>query len=156
MIELAATPSMAQLIPFGRRPRIITFGALVKRDAHLGVDGASAADDASDALGGERDVFEQETGVDGEVVNPLLCLLNQCLPEELPRDVLHDAACLLQALVQRHRPHLTTGHDGVISKDYLVLSVGFSDKQTHIVFRRLALAIKTCDEGKGTHIHSEG
>lgn len=36
----------------------------------------------------------------------LLCLLYEGLPEELPGDVLNDAARLLQALVDGHRPHL--------------------------------------------------
>ena len=36
----------------------------------------------------------------------LLCLLYEGLPEELPGDVLDDAARLLQALVDGHGPHL--------------------------------------------------
>lgn len=36
----------------------------------------------------------------------LLGLLDERLPEELPGDVLHDAARLLQALIHRHRAHL--------------------------------------------------
>ena len=41
----------------------------------LGQDGAAAADDAGDALGGERDVLHQHAGVDGHVVHALLGLL---------------------------------------------------------------------------------
>ena len=36
----------------------------------------------------------------------LLCLLYEGLPEELPGDVLNDAARLFQALVDGHGPHL--------------------------------------------------
>ena len=43
-------------------------------------------------------------------VTHLLSLLQEGLPEELPGDVLHDAARLLQALVDRHRAHLQGSH----------------------------------------------
>lgn len=51
-----------------------------RRVAHLCVDGAAAGDDAGEAVGGERDVAQQHAGVDGEVVHPLLRLLQQRLP----------------------------------------------------------------------------
>mmetsp|Transcript_18714 Transcript_18714/g.33393 ORF Transcript_18714/g.33393 Transcript_18714/m.33393 type:complete len:243 (-) Transcript_18714:966-1694(-) len=72
---------------------------LVLQQRQLGVDGAAAADDAGEARGCERDGGEQHAGVDGPVVNPLLRLLHQRLAKQLPRDVLHHAVSLLQALV---------------------------------------------------------
>ena len=44
--------------------------------------------------------------VDGEVIDALLRLLQQRLPEEVPGDALHAAARLLQALVYGDRAHL--------------------------------------------------
>ena len=38
----------------------------------LGEDRSAAADDPGDALGDERDVFDQHTRVDGEVIDALL------------------------------------------------------------------------------------
>ena len=42
---------------------------------HCGQDRAAAADDAGDALGGQRQVLHQHAGVDGHVVDALLGLL---------------------------------------------------------------------------------
>mmetsp|Transcript_8627 Transcript_8627/g.22167 ORF Transcript_8627/g.22167 Transcript_8627/m.22167 type:complete len:377 (+) Transcript_8627:723-1853(+) len=66
------------------------------------MDGATAADDASEALGSERDGGQQDTSVDGPVVHALLCLLHERLAKQFPGDVLHDAVSLLQALVDGH------------------------------------------------------
>lgn len=50
--------------------------------------------------------------MDGEVVNALLGLLQQGLPEQLPGDGLHHAPRLLQGLVDGHRAdlHATRQH----------------------------------------------
>ena len=77
---------------------------LVMGEAPLGHDGAAAGDDAGDPPGGERDVAQQHAGVHGEVVHPLLGLLDQGVAVDLPGQVLRDAADLLQRLVDRHRP----------------------------------------------------
>jgi hypothetical protein len=50
---------------------------LVVGEAPFGHDRAAAADDAGDALGGHRDVGEAHAGVDGEIVDALLGLLDQ-------------------------------------------------------------------------------
>ena len=71
-------------------------------EAPFGHDRAAAADDAGDALGGQRDVGQAHAGVDGEIVDALLGLLDQGVAEDLPGQVLGDAADLLQRLVDRH------------------------------------------------------
>ena len=75
---------------------------LVVRQAPLGHDRAAARDDAGDALGGQRDVAQQHAGVDGEVVDALLGLLDQRVAVDLPGEVLGLAADLLERLVDRH------------------------------------------------------
>ncbi|VUM29528.1 hypothetical protein PGKDCPLP_04316 [Stenotrophomonas maltophilia] len=75
---------------------------LVVRQAPLGHDRATAADDAGDPLGGERHIAQQHAGVDGEVIHALLGLLDQCVAEDLPGERLGAAIDLLQRLVDRH------------------------------------------------------
>jgi hypothetical protein len=86
---------------------------LVVRQAPLGHDRAAAADDAGHALGGQRDVAQQHAGVDGEVVDALLGLLDQRVAEDLPGQVLGLAVHLLQRLVDRHGAdrHRRVAHD---------------------------------------------
>src|SRR4051812_2472631 len=62
-------------------------------------DRAAAADDAGDAFGRHRDVGEADSGVDGEIVDALLGLLDQSVAVDLPGEVLGDSADLLQRLV---------------------------------------------------------
>ena len=76
---------------------------LVVRQAPLGHDRAAARDDAGDALGGQRHVAQQHAGVDGEVVDALLGLLDQRVAEDLPGQLLGAAVDFLQRLVDRHR-----------------------------------------------------
>ena len=63
---------------------------LVPRQAPLRHDRAAARNDAGDAVGGERHVGEPHAGMDGEIVDALLALLDQrvlvALPVELDRD----------------------------------------------------------------------
>ncbi len=72
---------------------------LVMREAPFGHDGAAAADDAGDAFGGHRDVAQQDAGVDGEIIDALLGLLDQGVAEHLPAQVFGDAADFLQRLI---------------------------------------------------------
>ena len=76
---------------------------LVMRQAPLGHDRAAAADDAGDAVGGERHVGQAHAGVDGEIVDALLALLDQRVAIDLPGELDGIAAALLQRLVDRHR-----------------------------------------------------
>ncbi len=51
--------------------------------------------------------------MDREIIDPLLGLLDQCVAEDLPGQVLGDAADLLQRLIDRHRTdrHRAVAHD---------------------------------------------
>lgn len=75
---------------------------LVVRQAPLGHDRTTAADDTSDTLGGQRYIAQQHTGVDGEVIHALLGLLDQGVAEQLPGQVFGHAVDLFQGLVDRH------------------------------------------------------
>ena len=57
---------------------------LVMRQAPLRHDRAAARDDAGDAVGGQRHVGEAHAGVDGEIVDALLALLDQRVLVALP------------------------------------------------------------------------
>ncbi|MNS39085.1 hypothetical protein D3C72_713560 [compost metagenome] len=72
------------------------------RQAPLGHDRATTADDTGDALGGQRHIAQQHTGVDGEVVHALLGLLDQGVAEQFPGQVFGHAVDLFQGLVDRH------------------------------------------------------
>ncbi len=71
------------------------------REAPFGHDAAAAADDAGDAPGSHRDIGQAHAGVDGEIIDPLLGLLDQRVAEDLPAEVLGDPADLLQRLIDR-------------------------------------------------------
>ena len=68
-------------------------------EAPFGHDRAAAADDPGDPLRGQRDVGQPDAGVDGEIVDALLGLLDQRVAVDFPGQVLGDAADLLQRLV---------------------------------------------------------
>src|SRR5207247_2913052 len=65
-------------------------------------DRAAARHDAGDAAGGEVDEAEPHAGVDGEVVDALLALLDQRVLVALPVELDGIAVDLLQRLVDRH------------------------------------------------------
>ena len=72
------------------------------RKAPLGHDRAAAAHDPGHAFGCHRDIGEAHAGVDGEVVHPLLSLLDQRVAEDCPGQLLGHPADLLQRLIDRH------------------------------------------------------
>ena len=76
---------------------------LVVREAPLRHDRAAARDDAGHPLRGERDVGQAHPGVDGEVVDALLRLLDQRVAVDLPGERFRPAVHLLERLVDRHR-----------------------------------------------------
>ena len=88
---------VADVIPVGVEEVFLVMG-----EAPLGHDGAAAADDAGHAGGGEGDEAEEDAGVDGEVVNALLGLLDEGVPEDLPGEVLGLAIHLFQGLIDGH------------------------------------------------------
>src|SRR5208283_3546385 len=81
---------------------VVEEALLVVRQAPARHDRAAARDDAGDAPGGQRHVFQPHAGVDGEVVDALLGLLDQGVLEDLPVELVGVAVDLLQRLVDRH------------------------------------------------------
>ncbi len=72
---------------------------LVMREAPLRHDRAAARDDASHTVGGQRHVGQAHAGMDGEVVDALLALLNQRVLVHLPGQLDGIAAALLERLI---------------------------------------------------------
>ena len=72
------------------------------RQAPLGHDRAAARDDAGDAVSGEMDVAEPHAGVDGEIIDALLALLDQRVLVAFPIELDGVAVDLLQRLIDRH------------------------------------------------------
>src|SRR5207237_717536 len=66
-------------------------------------DRAAARHDAGHALCGKRNVAKQHSGVDGEIVDALLRLLDQRVAIDFPGKVFRLAVDLFQRLVDRHR-----------------------------------------------------
>ena len=62
-------------------------------------DGAAAADDAGHAARGQGDEAEQDAGVDGEVIDALLGLLDEGVAEDFPGEVFGAAVHFLERLV---------------------------------------------------------
>ena len=75
---------------------------LVMREAPLGENRAAARDDAGHATRRQRDVAQQHAGVDGEVVDALLALLDDGVAIDLPGELLGPPADLLERLIDRH------------------------------------------------------
>ncbi len=73
--------------------------------AHLpeGKNRTAAAHDTRGALGGKRNVFQQEARVDSEVVHALFRLLDERVAVQFPREFFGLAVHLLERLVDRHR-----------------------------------------------------
>ncbi len=72
------------------------------RETPLGHDRTAARNDAGHAVGGHRHVAQQHTGVDGEVIDALLGLLDQRVAEHFPGQLFGLAVDLFQRLVDRH------------------------------------------------------
>ena len=71
------------------------------REAPCGKDRTAAGDDAGDPLRGERHVAQEHAGVDGEVVDTLLRLLDDGFAVDVPGELVRVAADLLERLVDR-------------------------------------------------------
>ncbi len=67
----------------------------------LGQNRAAAADDAGDALGGQRNVLHQHAGVDGHVIHALLGLLLDHFQHHVDVQIFH-AAHARQRFIDRH------------------------------------------------------
>ena len=80
-------------------PMFIQEALLVMGEAPFRHDGAAAADDAGHAPRGERDEAQQDAGVDGEVIDALLGLLDERVAEDFPSQVFGAAVHFLKGLV---------------------------------------------------------
>src|SRR5436309_13856038 len=65
-------------------------------------DRTAARHDASDAIGGQRHISEPYAGMDGEIIDALLSLLDQCIFENLPGEFHRIAADLFERLIDLH------------------------------------------------------
>ena len=70
--------------------------------APLGDDAAATAHDARQTCVGEVDVLQTDAAMDGEVVNSLLALFDECVAEYLPCQVFCLSVHLLKSLIHRH------------------------------------------------------
>ena len=89
---------LAQLFEMRVEEALLVVGEAPRRH-----DRATPADDAGDARGGERDEAQAHAGVDREVVDALLGLLDDRVAVDVPAEVLRPAVDLLERLVDGHR-----------------------------------------------------
>ena len=75
---------------------------LVVRQAPFRHNGTAARDDTGHALGRHRHIGQANAGMDGEIVDALLRLLDQRVAKDFPVEVLCHAADLFQRLIDRH------------------------------------------------------
>ena len=85
----------------------------VMREAPLGHDRSAPADDAGEALGCHRHEAQQHAGVNGEIVDTLLGLLDECVAVNLPSQVFGFAVHFLECLINRH----SADRDGRVAND---------------------------------------
>src|SRR5215831_10042300 len=74
---------------------------LMVLDHPLGKNRAAAAHNAGDAAGGQRNVLDQDAGVNGHIIDALLGLLFDDLQHDLPAQIL-DAAHARERFINRH------------------------------------------------------
>src|SRR5688572_16915402 len=79
------------------------------RKAPFREDRTASADDARAALDGQRDVSQQNPGMNREIVHALLRLLDESVSIEFPCQVLGPAAALLEGLIDRNRANRNRG-----------------------------------------------
>ena len=88
---------VADVVPMGVEEVFLVMG-----EAPLGHDAAATADDAGHAGGGHGDEAEEDTGVDGEVIDALLGLLDEGVAEEFPGEVFGLAVHFFERLINGH------------------------------------------------------
>src|SRR5579864_8925845 len=72
------------------------------RQTPFGENRAAARNDAGDALRRQRNVRQPNAGMDGEIVDALLALLDQRVAIDLPGELLGHAADFFERLIDRH------------------------------------------------------
>ena len=75
---------------------------LVMVETPLAHDATSTAHDATETLVGEMHVVTTDASMDGEVIDSLLTLFDECVTIYLPTEVFHLSVHLFQGLVDRH------------------------------------------------------
>src|SRR6266487_2886775 len=75
---------------------------LVMRQTPFRHDRAAARDDAGGAPRRHRDVAQKHSGVDGEVIDPLLRLFDKCVPINFPGQFFRASADFFQRLIDRY------------------------------------------------------
>ena len=68
----------------------------------LSHDRTTARDNARHAIGRHRDIAQQHTGVDREVIDALFGLFDERVAEQLPGEVFGFAIDFFQRLINRH------------------------------------------------------
>ena len=101
---------VADVVPVGVEEVFLVMG-----EAPLGHDAAAAADDAGHAGGGHGNKAEEHAGVDGEVIDALLGLLDEGVAEEFPSEIFGFAVHFFECLINGHG---ADGH-GRIAEDPL-------------------------------------
>ena len=75
---------------------------LVMRQAPFGHDRAAPRNNTGHAFSRQWHIFQQHAGMDGEIIDPLLGLLNQRVAEHIPCQFFGFAVDFLKRLVNRH------------------------------------------------------
>ena len=106
--DVVGGEDLAQLLEAGVEEVLLVMGQTPRRH-----DRAAAAHDARHASGRERDVAQQDPGVDGEVVDTLLGLLDDGVAVDLPGELLGPAVHFFEGLVDGHGAdgHGRVAHD---------------------------------------------
>ena len=112
--DIVGGHDVADVVPVGVEEVFLVVG-----QAPLGHDAAATADDAGHAGGRHGHKAQQHAGVDGEVIDALLRLLDERVAEELPGEVLGLAVHFFQGLIDRHG---ADGH-GAVAQDPLTRGV---------------------------------
>ena len=94
--DVIGRQDLADVVPAGVEEVLLMVG-----EAPFGEDRAAAGNNAGHAPRGQRDETQEDAGVDREVVDALLALLDQRVPKEVPGELLGPAAGLFQRLVDR-------------------------------------------------------
>ncbi len=87
---------LANVVPMGVEEIFLVMG-----EAPLGEDAAAARDDAGGAPRGEGNEPQQDAGVDGEIIDALLRLLDERVAKNLPGQFLGAAVHFFERLVNR-------------------------------------------------------
>ena len=92
-------------------PVLISKVLLVVSQAMLSMDRTTTADNTGHTISSHGDEPQEDTSVDGPVIDALLGLFDEGLPEDFPIEIFDDTIDLLQSLIDGHRTHLYIARD---------------------------------------------